>query len=130
MNQPGPPKLLVRFFEWYSRSKLQEAILGDLEEQYFEDIDEFGLRKARLRFTWNIFRFLRPGIVRKPKGNQQLNQYGMVQQHFKQTGSYGGKHHKRSDLLEDDAHIAHVVKAMLSFANGHTISSLFGITKM
>ena len=36
MSEHQPPKALVRFFKWYCRSPLQEAILGDLEEQYFE----------------------------------------------------------------------------------------------
>lgn len=85
MTQPSPPKRLVRFLQWYSRSPLQESILGDLEEQYYEDIELFGLRKARRRFTWNVFRFLRPGIIKKVEGNQQLNHYGMVKQNFKTT---------------------------------------------
>ncbi len=85
MSKPSPPKALVRFLKWYSRSKLQESILGDLEEQYYEDIDVYGLRRARFRFSWNVFRFIRPGIIREFEGNQQLNHYGMVKQHFKTT---------------------------------------------
>ena len=85
MKRTGPPRFLVRFFKWYSRSILQESILGDLEEQYLEDIDDFGLARARLRFGWNIFRFMRPGVIRKIEGHQQLNTYGMAKQHFKTT---------------------------------------------
>jgi len=85
MSKPGPPKALVRFFKWYCRSPLQESILGDLEEQYFEDIGLYGQAKARRRFTWNVLRFLRPGIIRKLEGNRKLNNYGMVKQHFKTT---------------------------------------------
>lgn len=78
MSNKTPPSIARKFFMWYCQDRLKEAILGDLEEQFEEDINDFGLNKARRRFTWNVLRFLRPGIIRSFEGTRQLNSYGMV----------------------------------------------------
>ena len=78
MNQPGPPKLLIRLVKWYARSPLQESILGDLEEQFFENVEAKGYTgaKARRVYTWHAFKFLRPGLL-KSLESQKLNTYTM-----------------------------------------------------
>ncbi len=63
MNLPEPPKRAVRFLEWFCPPALAEGILGDLYEAFDEDVETQGLRRARLRFTWNVIRFFRPGII-------------------------------------------------------------------
>ena len=77
MNNQKPPGLFIWFFQWYCRKNLQEFILGDLEEQFEQDVEEFGSTKARRRFAWNVVRFFRPGIVRPIFGSIKLNNTGM-----------------------------------------------------
>ena len=79
------PSIPQRFFKWYCNPRLQESILGDLEEQFDEDQNELGLKKAQIKFTWNVIRFCRPGIIRKPKGSKTLNFYGMLKHQIKLT---------------------------------------------
>ena len=82
MNTPRPSKLFTRFFKWYCKPRLQEAILGDLEEQFDEDLENLGATKARWRFTWNVIRFFRPDIIKSFSGNKRINYYGMLKHNF------------------------------------------------
>ena len=43
---PSVPK---RIFQWYCHPELQEVILGDMHEQFEEDIQIHGLQKAKRR---------------------------------------------------------------------------------
>lgn len=72
-----PPHLFTRFFKWYCKPYLQESILGDLEEQFEEDVIEYGSLRAKRRFIWTVLRFFRPGIARSIFGTQKLNYLGM-----------------------------------------------------
>jgi len=83
MNKTNPPRLFQRFFTWYCQERLQEAILGDLDEQFAEDLEKHGPRRAKRRFAWNVIRFFRPGIAKSFEGSQKLNQYGMFKNYFK-----------------------------------------------
>lgn len=82
MKQINPPGWMVRFLEWFSKDHLQESILGDLEEQFFEDAEKLGTRRARRRFAWNVIRFFRPGIIRNFSSPIRLNQYDMLKHHL------------------------------------------------
>ncbi|UII20144.1 ABC transporter permease [Fulvivirga ligni] len=62
-HQPQPPQWCVRFLEWFCPEQLSEAILGDLLEQFDEEVEEKGLKSARWRFVWNVLLFFRPGIL-------------------------------------------------------------------
>lgn len=88
-----PPRLFVRFFQWYCRPYLQEAILGDMEEQFDEDVQQFGSLRANRRFIWTVLRFFRPGITRSLLGNQKLNYLGMFKHNILITFR-GFKRHK------------------------------------
>jgi len=81
----GLPSLPKRFFQWYCDPKLQEAILGDLEEQFEEDVSSYGSARAKRRFTWNVIRFFRRSIIKPLGGSQKLNYYGMFKNYFKIT---------------------------------------------
>ncbi len=63
MNQPDPPKRAIRFLEWFCPPALAEGILGDLYEAFDQDVERMGVKSARRRFTWNVIRFFRPGII-------------------------------------------------------------------
>lgn len=77
------PRFPRWIFRLYCRHYLLESIEGDLEEQFEEDIKQFGVSKAKRRFAWNVIRFFRPGIVRPLSGSYKLNHYGMFRNYFK-----------------------------------------------
>jgi len=53
-----PPKLAERFFKWYCRNELAESILGDLEEQFYYNLEKHGNNKAKLYYWLNTFTFI------------------------------------------------------------------------
>ncbi|MEP0985707.1 FtsX-like permease family protein [Ekhidna sp.] len=82
MTKHRLPYWPTRFFKWYCNPRLQEAILGDLEEQFEEDIQVYGLKKAKRRFAWTVIRFFRKDIIKPTEGTQKLNYYGMLKNYF------------------------------------------------
>ena len=58
-----PPALFLRFFRWFCDPALVEDIEGDLTEMYHRDAAG-GVRSARLRFSANVLRLFRPGIIK------------------------------------------------------------------
>lgn len=66
-DRPHPPKASHRFLQWFCPPGLYESVEGDLCESFEADIDQYGIKKARQNFTWNVMRFFRPGIVLRNK---------------------------------------------------------------
>lgn len=83
MSKIRPPQFFVTFFLWYCNPRLQETILGDLEEQFEEDLENYGSSKARRKFAWNVARFFRPGIIKTVNRGQKINYHGMIKNDFK-----------------------------------------------
>ncbi len=77
------PRIPKYLFQRYCDPRLEEQILGDLQEQFEEDKKSLGVKKAKRRFTWNVIRFFRPGIIRNFEGVRSLNNYGMLKQNLK-----------------------------------------------
>lgn len=76
MTQPGniqPPGLPLRFFRWFCDPEIVEDIEGDLTEMFHRDASAGNVDKARLKFSINVLRLFRPGIVRKFGHQQQYN---------------------------------------------------------
>jgi len=83
MNKPiNPPKLLLRFFRWFCHPDYVEDIEGDLLERFEKRSAESGLRRAKWRFTLEIIKLFRPGIIRPMEGAQRINNYGMFKTMF------------------------------------------------
>ncbi|MFZ5999189.1 MAG: ABC transporter permease [Bacteroidota bacterium] len=76
-----PPKLAVRFLEWFCPPALYEGIEGDLLEQ-FEADRENGL-SARWRFWLNTLRFFRADILLRNRYTLQLINTIMLGNYFK-----------------------------------------------
>ena len=83
MTQISPPGVFVRLLEWFCKDHFQEGILGDLEEQFYEDVELWGERKAKRRFVWNVIRFFRPGIIKNFASPIRLNHTAMLKHHMK-----------------------------------------------
>lgn len=62
-----PPNFALRFLRWFCPAQLLESVEGDLLEQFYSDIAGYGERSARRRYSLNVFRFFRPGIILRNK---------------------------------------------------------------
>lgn len=59
-----PPRLPQRFLQWFCKPALLEDIEGDIEEDFNERCHNSGIRKARLHYWLDVFRFLKPFAIR------------------------------------------------------------------
>lgn len=76
---PQIPAILIRRL---CKEPFQEYILGDLEEQFLENVETKGYRKARRLYYWQGLKFLRPGLLKSPK-SQKLNSHIMFKTNLK-----------------------------------------------
>jgi len=78
-----PPKLPLRFFRWYCHPDYLEDLEGDLLERFDRSVAQESTRSAKWRFTKDVLRLFRPGIIRPITTTQKLNNYGMFKNYFK-----------------------------------------------
>jgi len=83
MNKNQPPKLLLRFFQWFCHPDYLEDIEGDLLERFERNINEQGYKKARIEFFKEVVKLFRLGIIRPMEGARRLNFYGMFKSNLK-----------------------------------------------
>jgi ABC-type antimicrobial peptide transport system permease subunit len=62
---PKPPGWADRLAAWFLPPDLQEELLGDLQEQFAEQVAEVGERKARQLYTWEVVKFCRPYFLKR-----------------------------------------------------------------
>ncbi len=73
-----PPKRIYRILERLCPDELWEGIAGDLEEEFFVDIEEYGSRRAKRRYVLNALQLLRPGILLRNKLSIKNKNFMMV----------------------------------------------------
>ncbi len=77
-----PPQFAQRFLLWFLRNDLAEEVLGDLEEKFYDQLEEKSSFRAKLNYWFQVFHYLRPFAIRKSK-SIYLNHYAMFQSYFK-----------------------------------------------
>lgn len=83
-NVVGPPKWADRFLEWYCSPDLLEEIQGDAYELFHFRNEKLGLKKARLRYVWDVIRFFRLSNIKKSKTYyKSLNNIAMLKNYLK-----------------------------------------------
>ncbi len=63
MSNQSPASWAMTLLKWICPKKLQEGIVGDLLEQFEEEITTAGRARANKRFIWNVLRLLHPSIL-------------------------------------------------------------------
>ncbi|MEO0556229.1 MAG: ABC transporter permease [Bacteroidota bacterium] len=76
------PKLPLRFFRWYCHPDYVEDLEGDLWERFERKIEEKNTASAKWRFTKDVIKLFRPGIIRPLEGYNKLNNYGMLKNYI------------------------------------------------
>lgn len=77
---PKAPLLLLRLF---AGKQIMEEIEGDLHEDFLDNLESLGPRKARKIYIWTAFRSLRPYILIHNKENRNPKLIDMVNYHLK-----------------------------------------------
>ncbi len=82
-SDPSPPKWVNRLLEWYCRPEVLEDLQGDLHEFFDRNVEEKGLRKARLNFVLDVVKFMRPYTIRKLEILNNITTTIMFRNYFK-----------------------------------------------
>lgn len=83
MKNSQPPKWAIRFFSWFCRDDLSDAVLGDMLELYDRRCNEIGKRKADWFFIWNVISFFQPFAFKRKSNTQPLNNLVMFRNYSK-----------------------------------------------
>ncbi len=68
MNQKRTiPRIPHAFFKWYCKREKYEELHGDLEEFFYERVEEKGILKAQLFYLWNVIRCFQPYAWKIPQ---------------------------------------------------------------
>ena len=59
-----PPKYAKKFLRWFIKPTLEEEILGDLEEKFYQNLKLKSARKAKLNYWYQTVNYLRPFAIR------------------------------------------------------------------
>jgi ABC-type antimicrobial peptide transport system permease subunit len=78
-----PPQWPLRILRFFVKEKYLEEIEGDMEEIFQENLEHHSVKKAKVLYTWEILKLLRPVLIKNLEGINQLNQYGMFKNYFK-----------------------------------------------
>ncbi len=81
MSLPGniqPPQWPLRLLRFFVKSEYLEEIEGDMEELFLASVEETSLRKARLVYTLEALKLLRPVLLKNFKTIPTFNQYSML----------------------------------------------------
>ena len=63
MNQELP-SFYSRLFKWFCNPEIHEELQGDLEEAFYENIEEHGLAKAKRTYRKEVFKMIRPSVLK------------------------------------------------------------------
>jgi len=74
-QHPHPPKLAIRLLSWFLKEELAEEVLGDLDEKFYSQKQQYSPKKARRNYWFQVFNYLRPFAFKKPRwySGQKLN---------------------------------------------------------
>ena len=63
-NHSLPPAWADRLLGWLCPPQLLEELIGDLHEQFADDVVRVGEQKARQRYVLEVLKFCRPYFLR------------------------------------------------------------------
>ncbi|MGC3946867.1 MAG: ABC transporter permease [Chryseolinea sp.] len=77
-----PPRAATRLLLSFLRDDLAEDVAGDLEEKFYGDVEVHGALRARYKYWYQVFNYLRPFAFKRIKSTPQ-NNIAMVGNYFK-----------------------------------------------
>ncbi len=58
------PAFFSRLFRWFCNPEIYEELQGDLEEAFFENIEEHGIAKAKRTYRKEVLKMIRPSVLK------------------------------------------------------------------
>lgn len=82
----APPLWAQRVLEWYCRPELAEDLQGDLNEYFYRNCETMGVRRAKLNYIIDVFKFIRLYTIRRPEFINFLIHWFMLGSYVKTSG--------------------------------------------
>jgi putative ABC transport system permease protein len=79
----SPPKWPLKLLRFFLKKEYIEEIEGDMEEMFYDDVNALSLSKARWRYTLEMIKLLRPGLVKRWRALEMINPFPMYKNYFK-----------------------------------------------
>lgn len=83
MKNVRPPAWPLKVLRFLIKREYLEEIEGDMEELFYDDVQQRSLRKAKRKYAWEMIRLIRPALLKNFKGSVTINQYPMFKNYFK-----------------------------------------------
>ena len=78
-----PPQWPLKFLRLFIKDEYLEEIEGDMEEIFYNNVEQLSIKKARRMYTREMLKLLRPNLIKNLKVFQQLNHLPMFKNYFK-----------------------------------------------
>lgn len=78
-----PPKWPLKFLRSFIKSEYLEEIEGDMEEVFYDNLQQYTPGKAKRMYWAEMFKLLRLSLLRNTAFLQKINQYPMFKNYFK-----------------------------------------------
>lgn len=79
-----PPVFFTRLFERFCKTDLYDELQGDLEEEFYLNIGEFGQSKAKRIYIKEVLKMIRPSVLKRIQNNKtQFNNTVMLRNYTK-----------------------------------------------
>ena len=82
----SPPPWATQLLRWYCKPSLLEDLEGDLNEYFQRNVKCNGVRKAKLIYIIDVFKFFRLYTIRKPEFITLLMNFVMIGSYIKTSG--------------------------------------------
>lgn len=67
-----PPKLAERFLLWFLKGDLAEEVLGDLDEKFYQTLENHSKSRAKRNYWYQVLKYIRPFALKRnqsPRSN-------------------------------------------------------------
>lgn len=84
--KPGeiqPPKWPLRLLRFFIKKEYLEEIEGDMEEIFYDNVEQLSLRKAKHIYIREMLNLFRPILIRQLAFIRPLNQFSMFKNYFR-----------------------------------------------
>ncbi|MEO0333070.1 MAG: permease prefix domain 2-containing transporter, partial [Bacteroidota bacterium] len=81
--EPPPPKFARKFLHWFLRNELAEEVEGDLEEKFYQTLEEHSLGRAKRNYWYQVLHYLRPFAIKNLATFYNPTHYAMYRNYFK-----------------------------------------------
>src|SRR5271170_4850857 len=78
-----PPSWPLKILRIFVKKEFLEEIEGDMEEIFYNNLEQLSPRRAKRIYTREMLKLLRPILLKHLEGSSSLNQYGMFKNYFK-----------------------------------------------